>query len=147
MKQSFKYRPPFFYLAIAFGSAYVSFIMLKALLISFSTAEIGLVIIFAFFGIALLGIGAGFSIIFFKNILSGDLVMNDESIEIPGRWKKRSTIRFKDISSVNEIDSYDTLLQIVSKKGVRLIEKKWMNKNDFEILKETLKSKILAQVS
>jgi hypothetical protein len=121
--------------------------MLKALLISFSTAEIGLVIIFAFFGIALLGIGAGFSIIFFKNILSGDLVMNDESSEIPGRWKKRSIIRFKDISSVNEIDSYDTLLQIVSKKGVRLIEKKWMNKNDFEILKETLKSKILAQVS
>lgn len=147
MKQSFKYRPPFFYLVIAFGSAYVSFIMLKALLISFSTAEIGLVIIFAFFGIALLGIGAGFSIIFFKNILSGDLVMNDESSEIPGRWKKRSIIRFKDISSVNEIDSYDTLLQIVSKKGVRLIEKKWMNKNDFEILKETLKSKILAQVS
>ncbi len=43
-------------------------------------------------------------------------------------------MRLKNISSVNEIDSYDNLLRVVSKKGLRLIEKKWMNKNDLKKL-------------
>lgn len=60
--------------------------------------------------------------------------MNDGSIEIPERQKKRSGMRLKNISSVNEIDSYDNLLRVVSKKGLRLIEKKWMNKNDLKKL-------------
>jgi hypothetical protein len=138
MTKNYRYRPPVFYLLIGLGGLYVSYIFFRA----FGYGEIGFSVIVAFFGLACFALGLGFTILFVNKIGSGDLKVSDDFIEIPGRWRKRQTIRLSDIKGVNEIDTYDNVIEISSKGGPYLIEKKWMRKKDFQELKDFLKQKL-----
>jgi len=139
MTKQYKYRPPFFYLIIGLGGLYSSYIFSRA----FGHGEIGITVIIGFFGLACLALGLGFTIIFINKFNSGDIIVNDDSIEIPGRWKKRKTVRFVDIKAVNEIETYDSVIEISSKRGFFLIERKWMRKKDFQELKGILQTKLV----
>lgn len=82
--------------------------------------------------------GILFLIIFFKKFTVGDLILNHDKIEIPGRWRKREKVFFNQIENIGEIDSYDHVIEIISSKGVHLIEKQWMKVDDFEEVRQTL---------
>ncbi len=138
MTKKYKYRPPVFYLFIGLGGLYTSYIFFRA----FGVGEIGISLIIGFFGLACLALGLGFTILFINKIGSGDLVLSDDFLEIPGRWRKRQKIKLRDIRSVNEIDTYDNVLEISSGRGLHLIERKWMNKKDFQELRDFLKEKL-----
>lgn len=138
MTKKYKYRPPFFYLLIGLGGLYVSYIFFKA----FGHGEIGFTIIVGFFGLTCFALGLAFTILFVNKFSSDDLKVTDDFVEIPGRWRRRQTIFFDDIRTVNEIDSYDSVIEISSKSGLHLIERKWMNKKDFQELRDFLKEKL-----
>ncbi|NBW36329.1 MAG: hypothetical protein EBR30_15185 [Cytophagia bacterium] len=138
MKKKYKYRPPIFYLFLGLGGLYTSYIFFRG----FGVGEIGISIIIGFFGLACLGLGLGFTILFINKISTGDLLLTDDYLEIPGRWKKRQKVRLSDIRKVNEIDTYDSVLEISSNRGLHLIERKWMSRKDFQELRDILKEKL-----
>jgi hypothetical protein len=138
MKKNYRYRPSYFYLLIGLGALYVSYIFFKA----FGYGEIGFTILIGFFGLTCFALGLAFTILFVNKFSSGDLKVTDDFVEIPGRWGKRKRILFDDIRTVNEINSYDSVIEISSKSGLHLIEKKWMDKKDFQELKDILKEKL-----
>lgn len=57
---------------------------------------------------------------------------------IPGRWKERRRLNFRNIVSIGEFHTYDHVIEIMGDNGTYLIEKKWMRKVEFEILRNTL---------
>ena len=78
----------------------------------------------------------GFFLIF---ILFGmDLKLENDFLEVVGRWKERSKVNFNDSLDIGEIDTYDHVIEIESKHGVHLIERTWMKKKEFDTVKKRL---------
>lgn len=138
MTKIFSYRPslPFFLLGLMW--LYVSFMLLRA----WVYGEIGFAILTGFFGLSSLGLGVYFTLKFIPNFGTGDLKINEESLELPVRWGRRVTIHFRDIKNISRIDTYDKVIEIISNDGLHVIEGNWMNKKDFLELKSILANTI-----
>ena len=83
-------------------------------------------------------LGIGFLAIFINKFNVGKLKIGEDFIEIPGRWKKRTKLNFKEIKNIGEINTYDQVIEIESENGFNLIEKQWMKSKEFEKVKEKL---------
>lgn len=88
-------------------------------------------IVIGLFCLLSLAMGAGFLTIFIRKFNIGNLVIGQDFIEIPGRWRDRVRIRFDEIEGISEFDTYDNVIEIESRQGVYLIEGQWMAKKDF----------------
>lgn len=78
----------------------------------------------------------GFFLIF---ILFGmDSKLENDFLEVLGRWKERTKVNFNDGLDIGEIVTYDHVMEIESKHGVDLIERTWMKKKEFDTVKKRL---------
>lgn len=84
MTEEYKYRPPFKYLVVGLSGITVSTIFG----LSIGKGEIWFLIIMILFCIMTLALGIGFLTIFIRKFSIGNLVIGNDFIEIPGRWKK-----------------------------------------------------------
>jgi len=134
MIKEFKYRPPFLFAFLGLGGLYVSFMLLRAI----GYGEIGFQFLVGFFGLFCLAVGAYFSINFVNRIGSGHLRVTDDFIEIPGRWRTRTTVLLTEIDGIRTIESYDIAIEIKSKGRLYQIDGKLMTKGDFLELKGVL---------
>lgn len=140
MTQYFKYRPPLKYLfggllGLVLASIF-GFVLIESDEI---WSEIGALLLFVFFFLLSSGIGISFLVLFLRKLNIGDLILGSDFIEIPGRWKNRIRLDFNDILEINEIDTYDNVIQIKSKGGIHFIERNWMKQKDFDLVKKRLK--------
>lgn len=136
MIEEYKYRPPIKYLFVGIAGVFLFFIFG----LSFIRAEeVWFSIIFGIFSLMGLGIGLGFLIIFFRKFNVGKLILGNDFIEIPGRWKDIIRVDFNEIIDIVEFDTYDNVIEIESRKGIHLIEKNWMKQDDFDLVKKKLK--------
>lgn len=110
MIREFKYRPPVKYLIIGLSSMAASLIFFKAM----GRGEIWFSVVVVFFGLICLAMGTTFTTIYFNKMKTKPLIIGDGFIEIPGRWKKRTTLMFIDIKEIGEIDTYDHVIEISS---------------------------------
>jgi hypothetical protein len=138
MIKEFKYRPPIKYLLIGLSSIASSLIFFAAI----GRGEIWFSFVVGFFGLICFAMGATFATIYFNKMKTKTLIVGDGFIEIPGRWKKRRTLKFTDINDIGEIDTYDHVIEISSKSGNYLIERQWMRRKDFYALRDILKENI-----
>lgn len=84
-------------------------------------------------------LGVGFLTIFFRKFGTGDLIIGNNCVEIPGRWRSRERIKFEEILDIGELDTYDNVIEIESEQGIHLIERNWMKQKDFDNVKKKLK--------
>jgi hypothetical protein len=96
-------------------------------------------IIFGLLALIFLASGLGFTAIFVNKFNVGGLVIGKNFIEIPGRWKKRTKVNLKDIKNIEEFETYDHIIEIESTKGFHLIERNWIKKKEFNIVRNRLK--------
>ena len=136
MTEEFKYRPPIKYLFVGLGGLVLFSIFGLAVI---RGDEIWFSIIVGIFSLMGLGMGIGFLTIFFRKLNVGKLKIGTDFIEIPGRWKDRTKLNFSDIIEIGEFDTYDNVIEIESQQGIHLIERNWMRKKEFDIVKEGLK--------
>jgi hypothetical protein len=134
MTREYRYRPPILFLLLGLGGLYVSYTLLRAI----GYGEIGFQLLVGFFGLSCLALAIYFLLKFIDKIGSGDLKITDDFIEIPGQWRKRVTVSFTDIESVSKIDTFDKVIEILSKNGLHSIDGKLMDRNDFLELKKIL---------
>ncbi|MCB0471869.1 MAG: hypothetical protein KDC56_02300 [Flavobacteriaceae bacterium] len=131
----FRYRPPLKYLYNGITG------ILMAIIFGGITVDIREIwfraIMFIFFVITAF-LGLSFMAIFINKISVGKLKIGEDFIEIPGRWKKRTKLKFSEIINIYEIDTYDHVIEIESEKGFNLIEKQWMKSKEFEKVREKL---------
>lgn len=136
MTEEYKYRPPIKYLFVGLGGLVLFFIFGLAVI---KGDEIWFAIIVGVFSLMSLGMGIGFLIIFFRKFNVGKLILGNDLIEIPGRWKDRIKLDFNEIIEISEFDTYDNVIEIQSRQGIHLIERNWMKQEDFDLVKEKLK--------
>jgi hypothetical protein len=135
MIEKYRYRPPFKHLIIGFLFLILSYIFGSAInfkIIWFS-------ILMAFFLLMTLGLGIAFLTLFISKFGGGKLIIGDNFIEIPGRWKNRTRLKFDEITDIGEIDTYDNVIEIESEQGFFIIERNWMKRQDFDSAKKKLK--------
>ena len=135
MTKEFKYRPPIKYLFVGFGGLVMFPIFGLAVV---KVDEIWFSIILGIFSLMGLGMGIGFLTIFFRKLKVEKLKIGTDFIEIPGRWKGRTIMKFSDIKEISEFDTYDNIIEIESRQGIHLIERNWMRKKEFDKVKELL---------
>jgi hypothetical protein len=95
-------------------------------------------IIFGLLALVFCAAGIGFTAIFVNKFNVGGLVIGEDFIEIPGRWKDRTKLSFTDIKNIGEFETYDHIIEIESTKGVHLIERNWMNGKEFNVVRNKL---------
>ncbi len=135
MIEEYKYKPPIKYLVVGLSGLLASFIFA----LSIGKDQIWFSIIIGLFCIITLAMGIGFITIFIRKFSVGNLIIGNDFIEIPGRWKDRIKLDFNEIRRIGEFDNYDNVIEIESNHGTYLIERNWMNQKDFEKVKEKLK--------
>jgi hypothetical protein len=133
--EEYEYRPPIKYLVVGLGGILVSIIFGLAI----EKDNIWFSIVMVLFGIMTLSMGIAFLTIFIRKFRIGNLIIGNDFIEIPGRWKKRIRLHFEDIIEIGEFDTYGNVFEIESNYGIHLIESNWMKQKDFENLKRKLK--------
>ncbi|WP_157814104.1 hypothetical protein [Olleya sp. Bg11-27] len=87
-------------------------------------------------------LGIGFLALFISKFSVGKLKIGEDFIEIPGRWKKRTKLKFSEIKNIREIDTYDQVIEIESEKDFHLIEKQWMKSKEFDKVRKKLIERI-----
>lgn len=135
MIEEYKYRPPLKYFFVGIGGIAMSIIFGLAI----GEDEIWFSIIMVLFSIMTLGMGISFLTIFIRKFSIGNLVIGNDFIEIPGRWRTRIKLQLDEIIEIGEFDTYDNVIEIESRQGIHLIERNWMKQKDFENLKRKLK--------
>lgn len=136
MTEEFKYQPPIKYLFVGLGGLVLFFFFGLGVI---NGDKVWLSIIIGLFSLIGLVMGIGFLMIFFRKFNVGKLKIGNDFIEIPGRWKDRTKLKFNDIKEIGEFDTYDNVIEIESQQGIHLIERNWMKKREFEKVKERLK--------
>ena len=106
--------------------------------VTIGNGEIWFRIITLVFFLLTIALGIAFLWLFVNKFNVGGLKIGADFIEIPGRWKKRSKIKFSEIKNIGEIDTYDQVIEIESEKGFNLIEKQWMKSKEFDKVRERL---------
>ena len=96
-------------------------------------------IVFGFLALVFCTAGMGYTAIFVNKFNVEGLVIGEDNIEIPGRWKARTKLKFTDIKDIGEFETYDHIIEIESMHGVHLIERSWMKQRDFNIVRDRLK--------
>jgi hypothetical protein len=134
MKSEYKYRPPLKYLFVGLGGLLAASIFLLTIFKS----GVWFAFVMGFFFLMSLAMGVGFLALYIYKFKSGNLVLTEDYIEMPNRWKKRIRLNFNEIIDIGEFDTYDNVVVIETKRGDHLIERAWMNKNDFELFKNEL---------
>lgn len=137
MIRKFKYRPPIKYLFVGICGLILSFMFAVAIT---KGDEIWFMIICGLFLIMCLGVGIAFLTLFIKNLHIRNLILGDDFIEIPGRWKESQRLNFSEIVSNSELNTYDNVIEIESNYGIHLIEQNWMKKKDYEYLNKFITS-------
>lgn len=137
MIRKFTYRPPIKYLFVGICGLILSFIFAVAII---KGDEIWFMVICGLFLIMCLGMGIAFLTLFIKNLHLRNLLLGDDFIEIPGRWKESQRLYFSEIVNISEFNTYDNVIEIESNDGIHLIEQNWMNKKDLEYLKKVIAS-------
>jgi uncharacterized membrane protein len=99
------------------------------------------IITFLFF-LMTIAMGIAFLWLFVNKFNVGGLKIGTDFIEIPGRWKKRTKIKFSEIKNIGEINTYDHVIEIESENGFYLIEKQWMKSKEFDKVRESLMDQI-----
>jgi predicted membrane channel-forming protein YqfA (hemolysin III family) len=134
MNKVYKYRPPVVYIVIGLCGLLVSYTLLRAV----RYGEIGFQFLVGFLGVMSLILGTVFTKKFIEALGSGDLKIGDDSIEIPGHWRRRVTVSFADVDRIGEMNKFDKVIEISSKSGLYAIDGKRMNRNDFHELQDIL---------
>ncbi len=132
MIKEYKYRAPFKYICLGFGGLVMSSIFGLAMIRGDGIWFSIIVGIFSLIGLAL---AIGFLTIYFRELNTGNLKLGNDFIEVPGRWKERVRVNFKDILGIGEFDTYDNVIEIESKHGTHLIERNWMKQKEFDNVK------------
>lgn len=96
-------------------------------------------IIIGFLALVFLADGFGLTAIFANKFNVGGLVIGKDFIEIPGRWKERTKLSFKDIKNLGEFETYDHVVEIESTIRIHLIERSWMKQKEFNVVRDKLK--------
>ncbi|WNJ20353.1 hypothetical protein [Pontibacter sp. G13] len=135
MTKEYKYRPPIKYFFVGLGGLVMAAIFGLAMI---KGDEVWFSIVVGIFCLTGLVMGIGFLTIFFRKFNVGNLILGNDFIEIPGRWKDRIRLNFNDIRDIGEIDTYDNVIEIESKYGVHLIERDWMKQIEFDNVKRKL---------
>jgi hypothetical protein len=135
MTEEFKYRPPIKYLFVGICGFVLFFIFGLAVI---NGTEIWFSIIVGLFSLMGLGMGIGFLTILFRKRNVGKLKIGNDFIEIPGRWKDKTKLNFRDIKEIREFDTSDNIIEIESRQGIHLIERNWMKQKEFDIVKKRL---------
>ena len=74
-------------------------------------------ILMTLFLLMTLALGIAFLTLFISKFEGGKLIIGDDFIEIPGRWKNRTRLKFDEITDIGEIDTYDNVIEIESEHG------------------------------
>ncbi|AUC75521.1 hypothetical protein CW732_07460 [Olleya sp. Bg11-27] len=139
MINEFKYRPPFKYLFVGIGGILMATIFGG---VTLEKGEIWFRIITFIFFLMTSALGIGFLALFISKFSVGKLKIGEDFIEIPGRWKKRTKLKFSEIKNIREIDTYDQVIEIESEKDFHLIEKQWMKSKEFDKVRKKLIERI-----
>jgi len=136
MTKEFRYRPPLLFGIAGLGMLYVSFLLLPGI----GYGENGFQFLTGFFGLSSLAFGVYFSVSFISRVGSGHLRVSTDFIEIPGKWRTRTTVTISEIEEIKTIESYDLAIEIQNKGRHFKIDGKLMTKSDFQELKVILKN-------
>lgn len=131
---SYRYRPPIKYLFL--GIMLLPCSILFGFMVGKEEWWVSLGVLF--FAIILFASGFSFLLIYVRKFNVGGLVVSDDYIEIPERWRNRVTLKFNDIKDIGEFNTYDHIIEIESSNAVHLIERNWMNKKDFNEVRNRL---------
>nr|WP_321411235.1 hypothetical protein [uncultured Carboxylicivirga sp.] len=134
MTEEYKYRPPLKYFLVGLGGITMSVIFGMVI----GAEEIWFSIIMGLFCLMTLAMGIVFLTIFFRKFNVGNLKIGNDFIEIPGRWKDRRRVDFNDILDIGEFETYDNIIEIESRQGIHLIERNWMKRKEFDVVKKRL---------
>jgi hypothetical protein len=130
----YKYRPPIKHLFVGLLMVLIS----PTFTVLIGKGEIVVSIIGVFFFLLLLGAGLSFLILYFRKFNVGDLIIGQDYLEIPGRWKDRTRLDLNAIDNISEFETYDHIIAIQCKEDTYLIERNWMRKQEFEIIRKKL---------
>lgn len=103
-----------------------------------SKDEIVVSIFVGFLALMFLATGTSLCVIFFRNVNNGGLILSETAIEMPRRYKTRIRLRFSQVANICEFETYDHVVEIQTEHESYLIEKKWMRKKEFELVRKTL---------
>jgi hypothetical protein len=109
MTEEFKYRPPIKYLFVGICGFVLFFIFGLAVI---NGTEIWFSIIVGLFSLMGLGMGIGFLTILFRKRNVGKLKIGNDFIEIPGRWKDKTKLNFRDIKEIREFDTSELAVRL-----------------------------------
>ena len=127
----YRFRPPLKYLIVGICGLVAAIIFGMAI----GKGQIWFTVVMGLFGLMTLVLGLSFLILFFNIFNVGNLKIGEDYIEVPGRWKKRVRLNLTDIISVTGLETYDTVIEIKTKRGVHLVGRSWMRQKDFDTLK------------
>ena len=135
MINEYRYRPPIKYLFVGIGGLIMATMFG---VVTIGNGEIWFRIITLVFFLLTIAMGIAFLWLFVNKFNVGGLKIGTDFIEIPGRWKTRTKIMFSEIKNIEEIDTYDQVIEIESENGFYLIEKQWMKSKEFDNVREKL---------
>lgn len=132
--REFNYRPPYKFLIVGLGGLSVALLFAMAI----GKNEFWFSMLMILFCILTAAMGIGFLLLFFSKSNVGKLKIAEDHLVIPNRWKPPSKVLFSDIEHMEEFNTYDHVLEIHTQKKAYLIERQWMNKQDFQLVRAQL---------
>ncbi|MDF1698717.1 MAG: hypothetical protein P1U56_22885 [Saprospiraceae bacterium] len=136
MTDEYTYRPPLKYVLVGLGCLAASAIFGLTFI---KEGELWFKIVVGIFCILTLATGLVYSLLYIRKLNSVPLIIGEDFIIIPGRWKDKIRVDFNHINEIGEFDTYSKIIEIVSHHGVHLIERNWMKEKDFKAVKAKLK--------
>lgn len=138
MTREFQYRPQYYLLLLGLGGLIAAFKFLPAI----RYGEIGFAFLVGLFGLTSLTLAVVFLVLFTRHLGSGNLIITDNQIQIPGHWTKRTILNFDQIKIIGTIDSWDKVIKVSDGYQTHSIQGQLLDKIDLEELKTILKDKL-----
>ena len=132
--KEFNYKPPIEYLFYGISGILISITFGLAIINDFRTI---ILIILILTGI----IGIGFLTLYLKKTGTANIKIGRDFIDVPGRWKNVKRLKFDEIRSYSELKSFSHTIRIHTDYEILIIEKSWMNANEFKTVKEIIKKR------
>ncbi|WP_306639815.1 hypothetical protein [Sanyastnella coralliicola] len=143
MTEEFNYAPPLKHLMVGICGLVLFFILGSMIKID----NLWVSIICGIFSLIGLAMAMGFLTLFFRKRPARKLRLGSDFIEIPGRRGDGAKLNFSEIQDIGEFDTYDNVIIIESHQGTHLIEREWMKKKEFEMVKAKLREVWVSEVS
>ena len=134
MTEEFNYAPPLKHLMVGICGLVLFFILGSMI----KNDNLWVSVICGIFSLIGLAMAIGFFTLFFRKRTARKLRLGSDFIEIPGRRGDGAKLNFSDIQDIGELNTYDNVIIIEGQQGTHLIEREWMKKKEFEMVKRRL---------